>query len=136
MACISDRDNSLSIDCDEQTTFDVDVLLLDENGDPVPLSAVSAITMTLIEVESGEIVNDREQQDVKNTNDCTYTAETGEFVWSVQTEDTAIVGITKPGSREKHEATFTATWGDGKQIHWVVLLQVMNLRSISTPEDE
>ena len=93
-------------------------------GDPVPLASLTALTITLKDVETGGVINTRTAQSVKNANNGTYHATSGLFTMAFQALDNIIVD---PLIRtEIHLATFLATWSGG-QHQWDVVVKVKNL---------
>lgn len=119
------------LDIDEKTYGVITCTLQDEDGDAVAASVIDSIEMTLIDVYSGDVIDDRQKQNVKNANDCTIHDTSGLFTWNVQVEDTTIQNSNLPiGQREPHLATITVTWDTTKQMHFEILLNVLNLRSV------
>ena len=122
----------MSCDCSE--TFEICVnegsqkeysaILKDQDDAPVPLAALTDIVVTLKDVETGEVINDRDAQTVKNANGGTYHATTGALTVLFSELDNVIV---TDGSRtERHIATFLATWSGGRH-QWDVIVKVKNL---------
>lgn len=123
--------NVLVFDVDERCTALYQATLEDENGNPIPLVSISALTMTLIEVSAGGIVNSRSNQDVLNANNCTLHATSGLFSWQLQPDDNSIDNQITPriNQSEEHLATFTVSWGS-QQLNWEVRIRVRNLRRV------
>ena len=117
-------------DIDEKTYGSVTATLTSDGSTAIPLSSVDSITMTLIEEQTGDVINSREAQDVLNTNNCTLDSTSGLFTWAVQTADTAIVGNTRVGDREHHIATFSIVWSTTNQMNFEIALHVLNLRKV------
>lgn len=100
----------------EGTTFLYTCTLKDESGVVVPLSGISALTLTLYDVATDTIINSRDAQDVLNTNDVTVHATSGLLSWTAQAADNAIVTAARvAGSLEKHIALFEWTWSTTKK---------------------
>lgn len=116
----------------ERSSQEYSVTINDENGDPVALDAIDSITMTIVETQTGTTVNSRSNQNVLNSNNCTFHATSGLFTWAVQPADTAIVNSDTPvGKREIHLATLTFKWAsEAKEWHREIALKVLNLRSV------
>ncbi len=125
----------------QESTFEIEVLesqtgiytatLKDENNDPIASADVSSITMTVIEEESGNVVNSRNSQNVFNTNNCTLGDTDGLFTWNIQTGDTDIVNDgTATDEYEYHLVTIIVTWEGGRMPH-EVRLKIKNLRSVT-----
>ena len=87
--------------------------LLQNNDDPtsvVPASSLVSLTLTLYDVVSGEIINQRDNQDVLNTNNVTVD-EQGALEWQIQPEDNPIINTElAAGETEEHIALFTWEW--------------------------
>jgi hypothetical protein len=99
------------------------VTLKDEAGVAVPLANVSTITLTLRHRFSGDIINTRSAQDVKNTNNCTFHATSGLFTWYLQPGDTPLTDATR--KIDEHlgliTITYTGTGGTRVAAHEVVI---------------
>ena len=122
-----------SNDVNENSTYKYSATLLDENGDAIALASINSIKMTLIDTITGNIINSRDGQDVKNTNDCTMGSTDGEFVWNVQIEDTTIESplAIPTNKRETHLATVSVLWASStKQVNHEIVLKVLNMTSI------
>tara|TARA_Y100000004_G_C8799106_1_gene362588 strand:- start:156 stop:548 length:393 start_codon:yes stop_codon:yes gene_type:complete len=98
---------------EEKTTARYKVILSDELGAVIPLSDMTTIILTLYDVYTGTIINSRNAQNVKNTNNVTYT-EAGLLTWTLQPNDNIIVSSdVRTNSYEKHIALFEFTWDSG-----------------------
>jgi len=60
--------------------------LEDSDETAIPLANISAITLTLYNVADDSIINSREDQDVKNTNQVTIHSTSGLLTWAMQAE--------------------------------------------------
>lgn len=60
---------------EEESAYRLECQITDTFGDPVADEVITAITLTLYDQESGEIINSRDAQSVLNANDGTYTPE-------------------------------------------------------------
>jgi len=69
------------------------------------------LTLTLFDFSSGAIVNDRNDQDVKDANGGTVTD--GVYVIELDAADTAVVGSLAAGEQQDRVARVTYTWDDG-----------------------
>ncbi len=110
----------------EATTARYLATLQDEAGTPIPGSSLATLTLTLYDRASGEIINGRNAQNVKNANGVTI-GEDGALVWTMTPADTAILGS---GTQEAHVALFAWTWGGGKTGRHEVTLLVTNLTKV------
>ena len=113
--------------------------LVDVDGTtPIPLSAISTITLTLYNADvrepsptTGNIINSRNQQNVKNANDVTIHNTSGHITWNMSGLDNPIIDETK--STEKHIALFEFTYTSGsvqKDGKHKVEIRVENLRKV------
>jgi hypothetical protein len=88
-------------------------VLTDEDGEtPIPSGTLNSLTLTLKD-KAGNVINDRDGQDVLNANGVTVDAVTGELVWSMSPVDNALSGTVADGAYEDHFATFVWTWAAG-----------------------
>lgn len=100
----------------EQTTFLYTCTLKDESGVVIPLSAVSSLTITLYDEDTGAIINSRDGQNALNANNVTLHSTSGLLSWIAQPADNAIVTATRvAGSVEKHKVLFKWTWATSKK---------------------
>lgn len=91
----------------------------------VSLSGIDTITLTLYNYDDQSIINTRDAQDVKNTNNVAVTSG-GLLTWSIQEEDTVISDSSlESGRAEPHVALFEWTYtsstktGRHEFIHYV-----------------
>ena len=108
--------------------------LEDSSGTAIPLANITTMVLTLYDVASGDIINSRDDQDVKNTNNVTINATSGLLTWAMQADDNPIVddaGTSEVGDRENHKALFeytgTFTGSPGKHV---ALISVLNLGKV------
>ena len=100
---------------EEKSTGRYKVVLHDEAGLAIPLSAMTTITLTLYDDYTGTIINSRNAQNVKNTNNVSYT-EAGLLTWTLQPNDNIIVtSEVRTNGYEKHIALFEYTWSSGSK---------------------
>ncbi len=114
--------------------------IIDADGEPVPESAITSATLTLIDLMSyspGQspargVINSRNAQDINasgmspaSLNDVTYL-DNGYFRWDLQPEDNIIV--TPRRQIERHRAEFHFSFNSGS-FFYAVELEVVNLRS-------
>jgi hypothetical protein len=111
----------------ERTSSIYDFTLLDENQDPVPLSVLSSLTLTLYDRQTNTIINSRDAVSVLNVNGGTYANTSGAGTFKFAPADHVIVGT---GSVETHIALFDAIWDGPGQTHWEVVIQVSNLNRL------
>ena len=118
------------LEVNENSYAPVMLTLTSDGTTAIASASIDSIEMTLIDVQSGDIVNSRQKQDVFGANNCTMHATSGLFTWTVLVLDTTIVGTTPIGQREHHLATLTVTWDTTKQLQFEIQLNVLNLRSV------
>lgn len=99
----------------EETSAVYKAVLTDgETGEPISLSDIESLTLTLRDVRSGEIINNRENQDVLNDNDVIVHVTSGLLTWSIQREDNIIANPSiKNRKLEEHEAIFNLSLTNG-----------------------
>lgn len=111
------------------------VTFLDANGSPVTLANMVSITMTYIDLKSGDTINSRLNQDALNANNFTYHATSGLFTWDMQPGDVAIVNSETPvGGLEKHLAVILFVWDSGNEkLPIEILIKVRDLEYMPVP---
>ncbi len=118
----------------EQSSRTVSFTLKDNTGAAVPLSSISLATLTLYDMGTyvpGSspvvgILNERDAQDVKNTNDVTVHATSGLVTWVMQPADNVIV--TPRRQVERHRAEFRFVLSNGTELDYQMEIEVTNLR--------
>lgn len=117
----------------ERTTLVYSAVLMDHSNPPVPIALASIVSakLTLIDVESGAVINSRNEVDIKNTGPCTIHATTGAFVLVFSEEDNQIVGSKARGELEEHEATFDIVYDTDKRLTHPLVIFVKQLVSIT-----
>jgi hypothetical protein len=123
MSC-SDCPEPFEICVNEGSEVDYTATLKDKADAPVPLASLTDLKITLKDYETGEIINSRDALSVKNMNGGTFHATTGLFTMTFDEDDNTIQTAT--ARKEKHIATFLATWTGG-QHQWDVIVRVQNL---------
>jgi hypothetical protein len=98
----------------ERTSCLYSATLQDAAGAAIPLASVSAITLTLRDVESDTLVNGRDAQDVLKANGGTLHNTSGAFTMLFDPDDTAAVGSER---RQKRIATFGVVYTAGELWH-------------------
>lgn len=100
---------------EERSTARYVVTLKDETGVVIPLSALTTLTLTLYDVYTNTVINSRNDQNVKNTNNVVYT-EAGVLTWTLQPTDNVIVtSDVRTNGYEDHIALFEYTWSSGSK---------------------
>jgi hypothetical protein len=109
----------------EETSAIFTATLLSDETDAtstVAASSLTALTLTLYDVCSGDIINTRDDQDILNDNNVTVD-EDGLLTWSIQSEDNQIVSTTlAAGEDETHIALITWIWATGQGREEITLL--------------
>jgi hypothetical protein len=101
-------------------------------GEPVlNAAAITTIVATLADMATGEILNSRDEQDVRNANGGTLDTD-GTFTLQLDDDDNVVV--TRHKSREKHrltlEVTFNRTGGGTGTLNHEVQFYVLNLEHV------
>ena len=106
---------------DEKTIAKYKATITDEDNAAIAVASLSTITLTLYDVETGTIINSRNAQDVKNTNNVTVDS-AGLLTWTIQSADNEIIGTRRrAGQYEKHVALFEYTWSSKASKHELIL---------------
>lgn len=112
----------------EQETGTYSFTVNDENGAPIPASAMNSVTLTLYVVHTGAVVNGRNAQSVLNANQVTIS-EAGAVAWALQVADTAIADSTR--KMEVHRALFVFTWNTSRKKTYEVDFEIENLGKLT-----
>lgn len=106
----------------EGSTPEYEAFLKNEQGVPVADSVLSAARLTLFNVSSGRIINQRYRQSILNTNQVTID-NFGQLNWKLLEADTTLIGNPKPEVGQ-YRAVFVFEWSDAqlvaRQAIWVV----------------
>ena len=114
----------------EKTSPKITATIQDEDGTAIPAASLDTLTLTLYNLNDSAktIINDRDAQDVLNTNNVTVDS-SGNLIWSVQSLDTIIVGTQE---RENHRAVFEWTYSSGtKNGKYQIDMEIKNLAKIT-----
>ncbi len=96
----------------------------------IPSADLTTLTLTLYDVDTGDIINSRNAQDVLNTNNVTVHATSGLLTWILQPLDNVIV--TSASHVEGHVALFE--WriaSSGQDGNHEVNIHVHNLSKVT-----
>jgi hypothetical protein len=100
----------------------------------IQLADIDTAVMTLYEGETGAILNGRNQQNIKNTNDVSINDTDGMLTWRVQAADTTMQNIYR--SLERHVALFMIVGTQGETWMQEVHFPILNMRTLNdSPED-
>ncbi len=97
-------------DVHQDTSGKYSVTLADENKIALSNTVLETLTLTLYNATTLDIINNRDGQDVLNTNGVTVDCD-GVLEWSWDADDMPLQTTTK--ENEIHTALFTAGWGAG-----------------------
>ncbi|MCP4200655.1 MAG: hypothetical protein GY769_01815 [bacterium] len=117
----------------QMTGAKYEATIRDADGVAIPLAQLTTIALTLYNVADNSIINSRDAQDVKNTNNVTIHATSGLLTWLIQEADNPIVDpVAFPiGESEPHVALFEFTYaGDGTPGKHEIVLMVRNLGQV------
>jgi hypothetical protein len=101
----------------------------DEDGVPIPGSAVDACTFTLYDQITKAIINEHEDEDILNTGGGTWLT-SGEWALELTPDDNVILDDTLPF--ESHIALVEYEYNGGKKGKFEAVLNVRNL--VKVPE--
>jgi len=102
--------------------------LQDENGSPVGSSSLTSITLTLYDKYTGEMLNNRNEQNILNANGVTIDTD-GFISWLMDPADNRIVNA--EGRPEDHVALFEWSWASGtKKGNAELILQVLAVENV------
>lgn len=121
----------------EGSTGRYTTVLQDDAGTVIPLADIVSLTLTLTQIDKpsvgaeivGEIVNNREDQDVLNANNVTVHTTSGLLTFFIQSLDTVLVDSTK--LYETHRATFQCTYNTANKVTWDADFLIRNLVGVS-----
>lgn len=130
MTCETLCDTPFETCVEQGGTFEYSAVLKDEDGVEVPLASLTSLTLRLTNQADGEVINDRDDEDVKNVNGGTYHATSGALTMRFSADDNPITEDGAEKRRETHVAMFTATWATGSK-RWPVLITVDNLDKLA-----
>ena len=103
----------------EGTTGIYSFELVDEAGVGIDSSFLSSLSVTAYDVDSGQVVNSRQDQDILNTNDGSVETDAGPPVTTtvtleIQPEDTVILNENR--LVEYRVLSFRWTWDSGQRV--------------------
>jgi hypothetical protein len=97
--------------------------LVDEDGAPVALSTLLTLTLTLYNVATDAILNNRDAQSIKNANGGTVDTTSGAFTLLLNHLDNVLISTTlSQGQTETHVGLVEATWTGGG--YWSGIIRV------------
>lgn len=98
----------------ERTTSRYTATIEDADGNALPLASIGTVTLTLTDVDTETVINNRDDQDVKNANNVTIHVTSGLLTWEVQSADMPIV--TNGRKTEMHRAVFDVAYSASKRL--------------------
>ena len=87
----------------ELATAIVTATIQDEDAVALPAASIQAMLVTLYDVTTGTVINNRLRQSVLNANQVTVGT-AGEFSWELRPADTQLIGTPAVGEVEEHIA--------------------------------
>lgn len=104
--------------------------IVDTDGSAIPASSITTLTVKLTDINTGSVINSRNDQSLLNANDGTVDSN-GLLSWYMRSADNPIVTSSSSASVESHLAMFTVTWldirGVSQKSKWPVVFNVVNL---------
>lgn len=110
----------------ERSARAITATLRDLAGNAIDPGSVTAITVTLVDVISGEVVNDRQDQNCLNANGGTLGVG-GAFRFVLSADDTIAIGTSRYQDRR---LTFEVLYTDGEE-HEQIRFTVDNLEDVA-----
>ncbi len=106
-------------------------VLKDENGQVVSSVVLTSFTLTLYDLPTRAIINNRNGQNVLNANQVTVDV-AGNIIWTWLPADQTFINPNRPS--EEHVGLFTAKWNDSSgnqreanhEVHFLVARVVLN----------
>lgn len=115
----------------QDTSGHYSAVIVDEDDAVVPATDLTAVTLTLYDTASGDIINDRFEQDALNVNDVTIDSE-GNLVWAFTSDDMPRLHTDRVA--ELHTALWKLTWNSGaSQLYHEVNFRVNKVRFPDAP---
>ena len=129
------RIRQLHVDVDEGQSGTVNFTLVDSAGVAIPKADIETLTLTLTDLACGDVINERDEQDVLDANGVDVGDTDGSVSWAYDAEDTPYMGDDDDlaPQEETHLAHFRVTWSGGT-LSKQVLMKVRNIPSFSVSE--
>lgn len=89
--------------------------------------------LTLYDLASGSIINNRNSQNVKDANNVTIGTTDGLLTWTLQPADNPVLGSGVVGTLEEHVALFKVVYDTDKVLYHEFRPLVINLGKVSNP---
>lgn len=115
--------------CIERTSASYTATLKDALEVALPLTSINTVTLTLTNVDTGAVINNRNEQDVKNGNNVTIHATSGLLTWSIQPADNVMV--TAGNEHELHRAVFVIVYSTTQKVVHELYLLVENITGVT-----
>ncbi len=96
----------------KSNTFPISGTFRTETGVAIPLATLTTVTLTLVDRNTGTVINSRDAQNVKNANGCTIDA-AGNLTLTLTPSDNPVLGTLNDGAEEVHIGTLQWTWSAG-----------------------
>ena len=94
----------------ERTVAEFSADLVRESGEAIDKNILASLRLTLYDVITKEIINDRHKQNILDDNDVTVSDD-GRLTWVLQADDNVMVNSALV--KERHRALFEWTWPPG-----------------------
>ena len=114
----------------ELSTFTYESILEDADETPLTLASIDSATLTLYDATTGNIINSRDAHDIKNANQVTLHATSGQLTWESVALDSPIEGARVPGEKERHIAQFDIVYATTKRLTHELTLYVEALQKL------
>lgn len=113
----------------ELTSASYTATLQDTDGNAIPVAAIVTAQLTLTDVDTGEVVNGRDAQNILNANNVTIHATSGLLTWSIQPADNAVQ--TAGVQQELRRAVFDVVYNTDQRLVHETYWLVKNLSEVS-----
>jgi hypothetical protein len=113
---------------DEKCSAQYQATLKDAAEVVIPLASINTATLTLRDVDTNTILNERNAQNIRNANNVTIHATSGLLTWALQPGDSVIVTSSK--EFEMHRAVIEIVYSGTQQVNHEFYLMVRNLGDV------
>lgn len=114
----------------EKQSLKLNFTIIDEDGNPITLANLNALTVTVWNKDTAAIINSRTNVDIKNANGGFFHATDGTGYWVMTPADAAVSSSLAYEAEELHVVLFQYTYNTtkrGSQEHYVYVERVRNL---------
>ena len=98
-----------------------------QNGAGVPIVKANIVSaqLTLKDVDTGEVINSRLNQNIIDDNNVTIHDTSGLLTWTIQPEDNVLINPARQS--ETHRAVFDIVYSSTQRLRYELYLQVRNI---------